>query len=116
MTRHALNQRFADERGQSLVITLLVLTFLAVSLGTVMFFTAGNQRNANYQKSAQVATSLAEAGINDGVSVLANPNNSCCLVVSWGTGTTAVLPDNSASHPAYSTTYSGSTVKKSLMS
>ena len=74
-------RQFSDERGQSLVLALLVLTFLAVSLGTVMFFTAGNQRNANYQKTAQIATSLAEAGVNNAVSVLANPNNSCCLEV-----------------------------------
>src|SRR5262249_524903 len=39
------------------------------------------------------------------------PANSCCLTVPWGTGTSAVLPDNSASHPAYSTSYSGGTVK-----
>ena len=110
MTRHALNQRFADERGQSLVITLLVLTFLAVSLGTVMFFTAGNQRNANYQKSAQVATSLAEAGINDGVSVLANPANSASLEIASGTAG-AVLPNNTTSYPASTNTYSGNTVK-----
>ena len=98
-------RRFSDERGQSLVIALLVMTFLAVSLGTVMFFTAGNQRNATYQKTAQMAASLAEAGVNNGVSVLANPTNSCCLLTTWASGGTAVLPDNTASHPAFQTTY-----------
>ena len=74
-------RRFSDERAQSLVLALLVLTFLAVSLGTVMFFTAGNQRNSNYQKTVQLASSLAEAGVNNAVSVLANPSNSCCLEI-----------------------------------
>ena len=101
-------RRFADERGQSLVLALLVLTFLAVSLGTVMFFTAGNQRNSNYQKTAQVATSLAEAGVNNAVSVLANPSNSCCLAVPPGT-TGAVLPGPAPATPA-SQTYNGNTV------
>jgi hypothetical protein len=102
-------RRIADERGQSLVLALLVLTVLAITLGSVIFFTASNQRSSSYQKAAQVATSLAEAGVNNAVSVLANPANSCCLEQPWGSGTTAVLPDNSVSHPAYTTTYPGGT-------
>jgi len=101
-------RRFSDERGQSLVLALLVLTFLAVSLGTVMFFTAGNQRNSNYQKTAQLATSLAEAGVNNAVSVLANPSNACCLEIDPTVDPAhAVLPV--AATPR-SGTYSGNTV------
>lgn len=103
--------RFSAERGQSLVLTLLVLFVLAIVLSTVIIFTSANQRNSSYQKAAQTATSLAEAGINNAVSVLAKPANSCCLTVQWGTGTNAVLPDGTAAHPAYSSTYSGGTVK-----
>jgi Tfp pilus assembly protein PilX len=109
MTSGKRLRSLGDERGQSLVLALLVMTTLAIVLSTVLIFTASNQRNSNYQKSAQLATATAEAGINDGISVLANPANSCCLEVPWGTGTNAVLPDNSASHPAYQTTYSGGT-------
>jgi Tfp pilus assembly protein PilX len=99
-------RRFSDERGQSLVLALLVMTFLAVSLGTVMFFTAGNQRTSNYQKTVQIASSLADAGVNNAVSVLANPSNSGCLLI--GAGCTAPLP---ASATAQTTkTYNGSTV------
>jgi Tfp pilus assembly protein PilX len=97
--------QFSDERGQSLVLALLVLTFLAVSLGTVMFFTAGNQRNANYQKTAQIASSLAEAGVNNAISVLANPSNAGCLLV--GPGCTAPLPATSG---VQTKTYNGNTV------
>jgi Tfp pilus assembly protein PilX len=104
-------QRVTDERGQSLVMALLILTFLAVSLGTVIFFTAGNQRTSNIQKAQQVATSLAQAGVNNAVSVLANPANANNLETPWGASSTAVLPDNSASHPAYTTNYSGGSVK-----
>jgi Tfp pilus assembly protein PilX len=106
--RHALTRDLRDERGQSLVIALLVMTFLAIALGTVMFFSAGNQRNANYQKAAQVATSLAEAGVNNAVSVLSNPSNSCCLEVAPGS-TGAVLPGSFAT--ANPSTYNGNTVK-----
>ena len=100
--------RFADERGQSLVLALLVLFFLAISLGTVIFYTAGNQRNSNVHKAQQTAASLAEAGVNNAISVLANPSNANSLETSWSLGT-AVLPDNSVSHPAYSTRYVGTT-------
>jgi Tfp pilus assembly protein PilX len=92
MKRMRAIRPLADERGQSLVLALFVLTFLAISLGVLMFFTAGNQRNAHYQKAAQVATSLAEAGVNNGVSVLANPANSCCLEQT----TSTVLPTSEA--------------------
>jgi hypothetical protein len=64
--------RLADERGQSLVLALLVLTVLAIALGSVIFFTSTNQRNSAYEKSAQVSRSLAEAGVNNGISVLTN--------------------------------------------
>jgi hypothetical protein len=88
--------RLRNERGQSLVIALLVMTFLAIALGAVMIFTAGNQRNANIQKAQQVAGSLAEAGINNGVSVLAQAANCTPLC---GGGNKYLIPpaDGSAS-------------------
>ncbi|MFL5960931.1 MAG: hypothetical protein ACJ75G_11785 [Gaiellaceae bacterium] len=93
----------ADERGQSLVIAMLVLFVLAVSLASVILFTSGNQRNSNYQKSAQVATSLAEAGVNNAVSILSNPANANTLELS------TLMPSTEAT--AYSKPYSGGTVK-----
>jgi hypothetical protein len=103
--------RLSDERGQSLVLALLVLMVLAISLGSVIFFTAGNQRSSGYQKATQVATSLAEGGVNNAVSVLANPANANSLTLSWAVNGASLLPDNSAPHLAYSKTYSGGTVK-----
>lgn len=81
MNRRAIGQQLADERGISLVLALLVLTFLAISLGSAIFFTAGNQSNANIQKAEQTARSLAEAGVNNAVSILSNPANKNFLVL-----------------------------------
>jgi hypothetical protein len=67
---HPRFRRLADERGQSLVLALLVLTVLAIVLASVILFTSANQRNSAYEKSAQVARSVAEAGVNNGISVL----------------------------------------------
>jgi Tfp pilus assembly protein PilX len=91
-----LPRRFADQRGQSLVLTLLVLFVLAIVLSTVVIFTSSNQRNSNYQKAAQVASSLAEAGLNNAVSILSNPANAGNLETS-----TLITPG--------SKTYSGGT-------
>ena len=48
-------RRLVDERGQSLVLTLLVLFVLAIVLSTVIILTSSNQRNSSYQKAAQTA-------------------------------------------------------------
>lgn len=94
-------RRLADERGQSLVLALLLMTFLAIALGTVIFVTAGNQDKSNLQKAQQTAASLAEAGVNNAVSVLSNPNNAGQLE------TSTLLPSSAAA--AYQTRYSGGT-------
>jgi Tfp pilus assembly protein PilX len=103
-------RRLADERGQSLVLTLLVLFVLAIVLSTVIVFTSSNQRNSSYQKAAQTANSLAEAGLNNAISVLANPNNSPYLETAATSTQQAVLPDNNY-YPPTSKTYSGGTVQ-----
>jgi hypothetical protein len=113
MRQRALS-RFVNERGQALVIALLVMTFLAIALGAVMIFTAGNQRNAHIAKAQQVAGSLAEAGINNAVSVLSqaavpgNAGNSH-LIPPAGGGNSTLLPTSWAT--ANSNSYSGGTVK-----
>ena len=93
----------ADERGQSLAMALVVLTFLAISLSTVLIFTASNQRNSNYSKSVQVANSLAEAGVNNAISILANPNNSATVESS------TLLPSTEAAAIAAGATKTGAT-------
>jgi hypothetical protein len=77
-------------------------------LSTVIIFTSSNQRNSAYQRSAQTASSLAEAGLNNAISVLANPNNSPYLEIPATSTQQAVLPDNNFYAPT-SKTYSGGT-------
>ena len=108
MTRRIRLHSFTEERGQSLVMALLLMTFLAVSLGTVIFFTASNQRTSNLQKAQTTARQLAEAGVNNAISVLANPSNAPYLENEYkadGSGISP-LPDNTT-HAAYQTRYSG---------
>jgi Tfp pilus assembly protein PilX len=98
------------DRGQSLVLTLLVLFVLAIVLSTVIIFTSSNQRNSAYQRARQTASSLAEAGLNNAISVLANPANSAYLETPPTSTQQAVLPDNNI-YPATSKSYSGGTVQ-----
>jgi Tfp pilus assembly protein PilX len=95
-------RRLADERGQSLVLALLALTVLAIALTSAIIFTSTNQRNSNYQKAAQVATSIAEAGVNNGISFLAKPTNSCCL------NDTGLMPNTEAAAITAGAPYTGS--------
>jgi hypothetical protein len=101
--RPASRRLLADERGQSLVLALLVLTVLAITLGAVISFTAGNQRNANIQKAAQVARTLAEAGVNNGFSVLTNAakTNESALLSS------TLLPVQTSTYPGGSVRWWG---------
>lgn len=95
--------RLADERGQSLVLALLVLTVLAIVLGSVIFFTSSNQRNSAYEKAAGVARSLAEAGVNNGISVLskAAQTSSANLISS------TLLSTQTSTYPGGSVQWSG---------
>lgn len=110
MTARRTLRRFLDERGQSLVLTLLVLFVLAIVLSTVIIFTSSNQRNSAYQRARQTASTLAEAGLNNAISVLANPANSAYLELPATSTQQAVLPDNNF-YAATSKTYSGGTVQ-----
>ena len=103
-------RRLADERGQSLVLTLLVLFILAIVLSTVIIFTSSNQRNSSYQKAAQTANSLAEAGLNNAISVLANPNNSPYLETAATSTQQPCCPTATITSPT-SKTYTGGTVQ-----
>jgi hypothetical protein len=95
--------RLGDERGQSLVLALLVLTVLAIALGSVIFFTSSNQSNSAYEKAAQVSRSIAEAGVNNGISVLTNAaqTSSANLVSS------TLLSTQTSTYPGGSVQWSG---------
>ena len=67
--------RLADERGIALILTLGILLATSFMLVTVIQYSSDAGRGANRSKADQVAYALAEAGINNAMSVLANPTN-----------------------------------------
>ena len=100
--------RLADERGFSLVFTLLTIMVTTVTLATVIQFTTSNSRNSTRSKADQIAYALAEAGLANGAAVLSKPSNNAL--------DPNVLPSSepSESNPAhanYIAEYEGGTVK-----
>ena len=97
-----------DERGFSLVFTLLTIVVTSVTLTTVIQYTTQNERHANRSKADQIAYALAEAGLAEGAATLSKPENNALQQ--------ATLPSSepSESIPAdanYIRSYEGGTVK-----
>jgi Flp pilus assembly protein TadG len=96
-----------DERGVALVMAMLVLVVFAIALTSIIYFTSSNERTSNYQKASQVARSLAEAGVNNAISIVSNPANANYLLNDGVHTPTTLLPDQAH---AYTSTYPGGTV------
>ncbi len=97
-----------DEGGVALVMTMLVLMILAISLTSIIYFTTSNQRTSHYQKASQLARALAEAGVNNAISIVSNPANVNSRMNDGINTPTALLPDQAH---AYTSTYPGGSVK-----
>ena len=100
--------RLADERGFSLVFTLLTLLVTSVTLTAVIQFTTSNSRNSTRSKADQIAYSLAEAGLANAAAVLSKPSNNALDA--------NVLPgsepsDSNPAHANYISQYEGGKVK-----
>jgi Tfp pilus assembly protein PilX len=88
-----------EEEGIALLLALGIMLVLTISLTTIIFVTATNARDTQRTNAGQRAYALAEAGINNALSVL-NANYP-------GSGT---YPGNAALLPTRTTTYSTGTV------
>ena len=70
-----LRQLFGEERGFALVIALGVTVVLSMTVITVIESASSNQRNATMSGGRASAYDLAEAGVNNAMSVLRLPTN-----------------------------------------
>jgi Tfp pilus assembly protein PilX len=106
----ALVRRLRDERGFSLVFTLLTMLVTTVTLTSVVQYTTSNSHSSKRSEADQIAYSLAEAGLNNGAAVLSNPSNNALQQATLPTTEpcgTAVLPCVSN----YAKVYEGGTSK-----
>ena len=70
-----VTQRLSDESGIVLLLALGFLVVLTISVATVITFTSASARDASRSSVGQNAYALAEAGINNALSVLATSGN-----------------------------------------
>jgi hypothetical protein len=94
-----LKRRLADERGIALVMALGILIVLTITTASVLSYSGSNARSARYQSARVTAYSLAEAGVNDAVSVLNNPSNNAL--------TSNLLPQTTTPYDDGTATWSG---------
>jgi hypothetical protein len=67
--------RLKLQNGTALVMSVGILAMLTISGTTMVAYTTSNSRLASYSKHNELAFSLAEAGLNNAMAVLANPDN-----------------------------------------
>ncbi len=110
--RDFVRDRLRDERGQTLVLAVVAVAILALSAEALLSFTASDSRNSSAQRSAQVARTLSDAGINNAVAVLATaatPGNANNVKLIPNSSGSSLMPSTEAT--ANSSSYSGGTVK-----
>jgi hypothetical protein len=72
---HAMRRVIGEESGIALVMALGILVVMSIMVVTVIDYTSGNQRSANYSKTGVTAFDAADAGMNDALAVLNLPTN-----------------------------------------
>ncbi len=86
-----MKRLLAEESGIALVMALGILIVLSISTAAMISYTGDNARSVRYQGARVSAYALAEAGVNEAVSVLNLPTNNAL--------TANLLPTNSAADP-----------------
>jgi Tfp pilus assembly protein PilX len=64
-----------DERGITLIVALGVLVVLSILITTAVDYSSANARSASVSDKENTSYALAEAGVNNAMSILANPTN-----------------------------------------
>jgi len=72
---HGMRRVIGDESGIALVMALGILVVMSIMVVTVIDYTSGNQRSANYSKTRVTAFDASDAGMNDALAVLNLPTN-----------------------------------------
>jgi hypothetical protein len=93
--------KLREQTGSALIMTMGILAVLTISGTTMVAYTTSNARSGSYSKENERSFSLAEAGLNNAMAVLANPVNNALH--------DDLLPSTEAT--ASSATYEGGTAK-----
>jgi hypothetical protein len=67
--------RLKHQSGSALLMSVGILAVLTISGTSLVAYSTANARSGSYSKQNELAFSLAEAGLNNAMAVLANPDN-----------------------------------------
>jgi Flp pilus assembly protein TadG len=76
---HVLRRLLRDESGIALVLTLMTMTVMTISAGTVIVYTTSSQHESSQAKGGDAAYRLAEAGLSNAIATLGNPSGDATL-------------------------------------
>jgi hypothetical protein len=91
--------RVAEERGIALVMALGVMMTLTIVTAATVAYTSSNSRATHSSEARSRAVQLAEAGLNEAISVLSSATDKF---------SPSALPNGSATYPGGSVSWSGS--------
>ena len=83
------------ERGQSLVLAMVVMSALTISIGALVSFTTGNEHEFGRDRESARAFHVAEAGVNNGLSLIVTNDDNDVQSVGTTLGPYAVSLDGS---------------------
>jgi Tfp pilus assembly protein PilX len=92
--------RLRDESGVALIMALGIMLVLTIALATAISFTSAGARHANHSNAGQKAHALAEAGVNNAISV---------LEANYSSPTVPAFPGDPTLLPARTTPYDNGT-------
>ena len=72
MTRERLAAQLRREDGMALVLTMVLMTVMAIMMSSMLAYTSASARDSYLKQSEQSAHSLAEGAINQGTAQLAS--------------------------------------------
>jgi hypothetical protein len=73
---HRFIRRLSSESGQSLVLAFIVMCALSITVGGVISFTTSNESQFGRDRQLDRAFHIAEAGLNNGIQVVASKDPS----------------------------------------
>jgi len=82
-----------SESGQSLVLAMIVMSALTISIGALVSFTTGNEAQFSRDRESARAFHVAEAGVNNALSIIVNNDDNDVQPVNTTLGPYAISLD-----------------------
>jgi hypothetical protein len=97
LRRHArVLRELKSESGQSLVLALIVMSALTISIGALVSLTTGNEAQFSRDRDSARAFHVAEAGVNNALSIIVNTDDDDVQPVGTTLGPYAISLDGAS--------------------